>query len=42
MTNEIRNFDITKDKDIMEKLSDNNGNVTYNEERIIIICQKKE
>lgn len=40
MTNEIRNFDEIKDGKIIKKFSDSHGNLTLDEEKIVIICQK--
>lgn len=40
MTGEIRGFNEDEDGRIIDKLVDNNGNVKYNEERLIIICEK--
>lgn len=40
MTNEIRLFDKKKDKYILDELEDENGYISFNEERLIIICEK--
>lgn len=40
MTNEVRNFDAEKDKHILSKLEDKNRCIQFEEERIIIVCQK--
>ena len=41
MTNEIRNFNKDEDLRVLEKMLDNEGNVEFEEERIIIVAHKK-